>query len=409
MIRPASLLAAVALATGCASEAPSSSGTDTPTYYGEVGTILNQNCVSCHTAGGIGGFSLETFADAQPLAGLIKTYTAARIMPPFNPDNSGSCNTFQDARWLSDEQIATLGAWSDGGAPEGDVASLPTPTPPPTIASPDSTVEMKADYIPVSGPNDDYRCFVVDAPTATDAFVTAFEFVPGDLRVVHHGILYSTDAAGEAAALAKEDEDAEPGYDCFGGTGLETSDWVAAWVPGAGASILPAGTGIRVEGGRKLVMQIHYNTLQGAFPDRTTVKLSLAPSVDREAVLPKFGDYDMEIAPGQVDGVTTAEFTLPNVGDIQLHAVGAHMHTLGTKFRAEYEKDGQNTCLVDVPRWDFGWQQLSFYETPITVQTGGTLRLTCHYNTSGQTEPITWGENTNQEMCLALFYVTAAP
>ena len=65
------------------------------------------------------------------------------------------------------------------------------------------------------------------------------------------------------------------------------------------------------------------------------------------------------------------------------------------------------TCLVDVPRWDFGWQQLFFYQTPLTLPSGGTLKVSCHYNTSGLTEPVTFGEDTDQEMCIALFYATA--
>lgn len=409
MRRLATLFALLSLTTACSTNGSSNDDVRAPpTYYGEVGAILNQNCVSCHTAGGIGGFSLETYADAQPLSPLIKTYTAARIMPPFNADNSGECNTFKEARWLSDEQIATLGAWSDAGAPAGDSAiPVPTGTPAPTIVSPDAVVEMKADYLPVSGPNDDYRCFVVDPVSDVDVFVTAFEFVPGDSRVVHHAILYTMDSAGEASAVAQEGEDLEPGYDCFGGTKIASANWASAWVPGAGASILPSGTGVRLLGGRKMVMQIHYNTQQGSFPDRTSVKLSLAASVEKVAYIPKFGDTSMLLPPGEADVESASEFTLPDVGTIQLYAAAPHMHTLGRSFRAEYTKDSTTTCLVDVPRWDFGWQQLFFYQTPLTLPSGGTLKLSCHYNTSGLTEPVTYGENTDQEMCFALFYATA--
>lgn len=406
MQRLTSLFALLALSAAC-STPDSSGGNATPTYYGEVGAILNQNCVGCHVSGGIGGFSLGSYSDAQPLAGLIKSYTAARIMPPYNADNSGDCNTFKEARWLSDDQIATLGAWSDAGAPEGAAGPVPTATPLPSVSSPDAVVEMKADYVPVSGPNDDYRCFVVDPVSPVDVFVTAFEFVPGEPRVVHHAILYTMDSAGEDSALAREAEDLEPGYDCYGGTGITDAKWASAWVPGAGASILPTGTGVRLPGGRKMVMQIHYNTLQGSFPDRTSVKLSLSPSVEREAVIPRFGDNTLLLPPGQVDVENTTEFALPDVGPIQLHAVAPHMHTLGQSFRAEYVEGGNTTCLVDVPRWNFGWQQLFFYQTPLTLPSGGTLRVSCHYNTSGQTEPVTFGEDTDQEMCIALFYATA--
>ena len=57
--------------------------------------------------------------------------------------------------------------------------------------------------------------------------------------------------------------------------------------------------------------------------------------------------------------------------------------------------------------WDFHWQQMYVYDTPIRVaREEGSLTLTCTYDTTSRTEVVRWGENTDDEMCLAYFYVT---
>ncbi|MFY0534399.1 hypothetical protein [Nannocystis pusilla] len=47
-------------------------------------------------------------------------------MPPFNLDNSGGCNTYVGAPWLSEADIATLTTWAQAGAPAGEIAGRPS-------------------------------------------------------------------------------------------------------------------------------------------------------------------------------------------------------------------------------------------------------------------------------------------
>ena len=68
---------------------------------------------------------------------------------------------------------------------------------------------------------------------------------------------------------------------------------------------------------------------------------------------------------------------------------------------------GESTCLVDVPKWDFQWQQFYFYQshTGIAVKPNSTLKLTCTWN-NPTSNTVRWGESTDDEMCLAFLYVT---
>src|SRR5262245_52724083 len=70
-------------------------------YYDDVLPILNEHCVSCHTEGGLAPFVVDDYAEAKEWAASIASATSARTMPPWGVDNSGTCNEFAEARWLS--------------------------------------------------------------------------------------------------------------------------------------------------------------------------------------------------------------------------------------------------------------------------------------------------------------------
>src|SRR3954466_11787693 len=76
-----------------------------PTYHKDIAPLMAEQCAQCHQDGGIAPFPLITYADAKAHAQEAAFAVGARLMPPSNIDASGSCRTFQDSRWLSDEQI----------------------------------------------------------------------------------------------------------------------------------------------------------------------------------------------------------------------------------------------------------------------------------------------------------------
>ena len=104
-----SIVITVLSAAGCQQEAAPPPG--------PVARVIQQHCSQCHTAGGIAPYPFDTHEQTAALAEAIKTAVVSRTMPPMNAANDGSCHTFQDARWLTDEEVATIAAWADAGAP----------------------------------------------------------------------------------------------------------------------------------------------------------------------------------------------------------------------------------------------------------------------------------------------------
>ncbi len=382
-----------------------------PVYYGEVDAILAENCVDCHAADEdrLAPFSLAGYDDAvlaaehTPIAFAVMN----RIMPPYYADDSGACRTYHGNRWLTDAQISTLVAWANGAHAAGDPAdATPPPPPPPALDGVEAWLDPGADYLPTQSVDDEYRCFVVDPGLAADQFLTGFQVRPGNGSVVHHVIVFALpDAAAEADALGRDAGDLALGYPCPGGPGPASASFLIGWAPGNAAVRFPIGTGIRMLGGRRVVMQVHYNLAESdRRVDRTTVDLALAAAVaDEAAILSVRADVDL--LPGQPDVAAIGARALPPGAGGRIWGVAMHMHQRGIGGGVRRVVGG-DACLLDLVNWSFHWQHLYWFDTPQPVAGGDRLEVTCHYDTSDDRTPVRWGEGTGDEMCLAYVYAS---
>lgn len=402
------LLAGFALTSACGEDAA-----ETPapraTYHADVAPLLAKHCAGCHRQGGIAPFALDNFAAAKAYAGLIAEVTANRSMPPFLADNSGMCGTFQDARWLSDREIQTFADWVADGAPQGKAASLhPEPPLPAVLEDVAMTLMPAAPYTPDASLSDDYRCFVIDAGLSATAYLTGFEVRTANPQMAHHIILYAA-ATTDAIQAARDLDAADPGegYTCFGSSGVAGAGMVGGWAPGKNVTVYPQGTGVPIAAGTTFIMQLHYNTLNGVAPDQTQVDLQMAAQVDRKLEITALRSADLVLLPGKEEQTAqgTSSLTILPPGGIELYGLFPHMHQLGTRLTVELERDGDTECLLDADRWNFHWQQLFLYERPLHVaRSTGQVRLTCTYDTTSRNELVTWGEGTQDEMCLNYFF-----
>ncbi len=410
---PLALLAPLAAVAFVAAACPQAQG---PTYHQDIAPMIATSCAQCHQDGGIAPFPLVSYADAQAHAQEIAFAVSSRLMPPSNIDASGTCRTFENGRWLTDDQIQTFQDWADAGAPEGDDVGPPPALPTvPSLEDANVFVEMSEEYLPhgdAEHPNDDYRCFLVDGPEE-DGYVTGFEILPGQPQEVHHMIIVGTlDQQTEQAAQDLDDSDPGPGFTCFANFADGNVNFLAGWAPGKNVVEYPKGTGLFVKGGRKLVMQIHYNLLAGApVPDVTGLKLRTQPTVEKEAAIALIADTDLDVPPGQRSGKFEFSYALAGMtDDIDIYGVFPHMHQLGQTLRFSVhplndDKPEDDFCMADVWRWDFHWQELFLYDQPVRVRASDVIDIACTYDTMGRSTDVVWGEGTQDEMCLVGVYV----
>ncbi|MFZ5470952.1 MAG: hypothetical protein ACOZIN_16110 [Myxococcota bacterium] len=366
------------------------------TWYRDVLPIAQGRCHGCHVSGGIAPFSLETYADAFSYHALMANAVQARRMPPWMP--ADNCQSFVHSRRLTQGEIDVFTAWSTQGAPAGNPSDAP-PAPDGGMGLPgvDATLTPATGYTPNASLTDDYRCLIVDPQLTQSRYVTGFEITPGVRRQVHHIILYSADRND---ALAEDSAENGPGWTCFGGPRTTAPIMLGGWVPGTPPTEYPVGTGIQLQASRVIVMQLHYNLANGPpLEDLTTVKLRYESSVSSPAIILPLLDNQFVIPPNSTDQSTTASQTLLTGGKVW--GVLPHMHQKGTKIKVELD----NSCLIDIPQWNFGWQQFYFYPSPVSFSLGARVQLTCTWNNFTNQE-VRWGESTDDEMCLNYFYLT---
>lgn len=442
------LMASCALgALGCGSDSePSPAGPEgtgdpsaAPTFYEHAAPIFEAKCVSCHQEGGIGPFALDDFAAASARASQIAAYTADRIMPPFLVETGGECGNFDEGVALTEEEIATIGAWARGGAREGTRVEL-TRAPLPVLEG--ATEFSLPEFLPqiAGGPLaefDEYRCLPVPTQLDADTFVTGYDVAPGNAQLVHHVIAFVVDPehvteSGQTNqqvidALRAADPNPERiGWPCFSsaGEGVEVESAPAVWAPGQGIVEYPNGLGVPLRRGRLLVTQVHYNMAVAApAPDQTRLRLRLAPSVERQALFLGGDDlldtlYDAApatLGPGQSSVKYTWEHSgrddgLPEGLGAELVSFFPHMHERGRKYTFEVAQGtGDYACQGRVNRWDFAWQRIYDYVTPIPFDANTRFRVTCDYDTSADTEPVLPGWGTQNEMCFVLLMLAMPP
>jgi mono/diheme cytochrome c family protein len=407
-------------ATGAAS-APA----EVVSYYADAKVILDSHCVSCHRPGDIGPFALDSFESASAFAPAILDSIASGRMPPWPPDPS--CNEYVGERRMSAAEIATVTAWVDGGAVEGDPKDTPPAAPSKLAELPrvDLELAMPEPYHAKGGSADEYRCFVTSYPSSTTRYVTGFEIIPGERAIVHHVIAFIVNAASAAAVQALDESSPGPGYPCFGTPGVIPSGSVGSWAPGGGAVRYPDSTGIPLDPGDRIVMQIHYSGDSEA-GDATTLNLMLEDDVALPAmILPWSNPAWMALGTMQIpphssdvehrfvsDPTPFMSFLFPEapVGSNQpflIHAANLHMHELGRRARLWIEQPNER-CLLDIPQWQFQWQSDYFFKAPVTLRPGDQLGISCVYD-NPTSESVGWGDATSDEMCLGGLYITATP
>ena len=177
------LTAALPLTTGAVSAAEPAS----PTFNKDVLPILQKNCQACHRPGAIAPMSFLTFTETRPYARAIAKAVAGRTMPPWFADPS--VGHFENAKVLTDAEIATIAAWAEKGAVEGNAKDRPAPVvfvDGWTIGTPDIVVTMPKDVdLPATGVIDQQNV-LVHAHFEKDVWVKAAEVRPGNPRAVHH-------------------------------------------------------------------------------------------------------------------------------------------------------------------------------------------------------------------------------
>ena len=170
------------------------------TFTKDVAPILQRSCQECHRTGSIAPMSLLTYEETRPWARSIREKVVTRAMPPWYVDKNIGVQGFKYDYSLSDDEIATVAAWVDAGAPQGNPEDLPPPREFRNIAEwkigePDWIVELPEPFVVAAEAPNWWGDLISDSGLTEDRWVKAVETKPSisGFPVVHHAVTSNSD------------------------------------------------------------------------------------------------------------------------------------------------------------------------------------------------------------------------
>ncbi|HEY7288072.1 MAG TPA: hypothetical protein VH497_21635 [Vicinamibacterales bacterium] len=374
------------------------------TFNKQVLPILQKNCQACHRPGEIAPMSFLTYQDVRPWAKAIKVAVVKRQMPPWFADPS--YGHFANDKRLTDADIATLSAWVDSGAREGDAADKPAP-----VAfhdgwniEPDMIIEMPKDFdVPAAG-TVNYKNILVKVNFPEDVWVLAAEMRPGNPRVLHHGRVLVRPPDSDFM------KDAVPGepYDTtsIGATEKQAAETLGKFNPGLGPQDFNQFESAKfVPKGSDLVFNMHYTAIGQAATDRSRVGLVIAKKPPQLRYVMHNGPTAANLAiPPLADNAEVVSEMTTNV-EMKLVYVQPHMHLRGKDYELRLVYPNGKTETVFKAKWDFNWQMGYDLAEPTSLPKGTRIIGIAHFDNSvankfnpDPKQTIYWGDQNWDEM-----------
>ncbi|MCH7857087.1 MAG: cytochrome c [Gemmatimonadetes bacterium] len=384
------------------------------TYAADVATIIQNNCQVCHRAGGIGPMELVTYEDVRLYAPLIKIKVVNRIMPPYYYDTDIGIQELKHDWRLSQEDINTIAAWVDQGAPLGNPDDMPPPVElratdewslaadfgPPDILAPSTPID-----VPASGLDLWHRPVVkmVGVPDG-ERCIKALQVKPRGkaVTVVHH--------ANSTFQRLQDDGS-------FRGTGDRATEYamgkLGEIIPEGVCRVLPADTYIRWD--------IH---MYPGGLGKTAVNDVIEANVVDLAIWLHPADYEYEykqdlVSYNFMEG--KRDLLIPPNGSLMTQGFRSwdhpvridsfqphgHLRLRSASLEIYYPKTRRTEIISMVSNWSATWHQSHIYEDHVAplIPTGAMLIMKQWFdNTSGNPnnpDPDQWvdyGSRTADEM-----------
>jgi hypothetical protein len=153
---------------------------------------------------------------------------------------------------------------------------------------------------------------------------------------------------------------------------------------------------------------MHYHPSGNAGSDSSKLGLYFCRGELEKQITTAFAaDPGIFIPAGAADHREKAEYYFAQ--DSKILSLLPHMHQRGKSMRYTVTKpDGTSEVLLDVPEYDYDWQNIYYLEEPYPVPAGSILEVVASWDNSAgnpvnpdPTQDIPWGDGTNYEMLVA--------
>ena len=153
---------------------------------------------------------------------------------------------------------------------------------------------------------------------------------------------------------------------------------------------------------------MHYHPSGNAGSDRSKLGIYYGEGEIERVITTSFAaDAGLYIDAGDADHREEAAYLFAN--DSRILSLLPHMHNRGKSMRYTLERpDGSTEVLLDVPEYDYDWQNIYRFKEPVEAPAGSIVHVEAHWDNSennpGNPDPTTdvpWGDGTNNEMLVA--------
>ena len=389
-------------------------------YNGEVGRIINENCVVCHREGGIGPMHLSNYDQVRPWAPLIQLRVANREMPPYSYDHGIGIQELQGDWRLQQDEIDTIVAWVNQGAPLGDpdqAVPVPVLNDPSEgnfveqLGQPDVIIPSVSMDIPANG-NDLWSNHYVESTINTDRCIKAVQVKPrGNAKaVVHH--------ANSSVELLLDDGS------------FERYGQLTEYAMGKWGEIVPNGVCRTIPAGSMVRWSIHmFPGGLGAMAPGTIIKdnvveigLWLHPEGYEEQAqykqdlkLYQISPQDDLVIPPNGYQMTQGFHSFDHPVRIDSFQPHGHLRMNAASLEIFYPATGQTEQISQISNWSATWHHSHIYELDVAplLPTGAVLVLKQWYDNTAANpnnpDPDMWvvgGSRTGDEMTHAWIAVT---
>ncbi len=373
------------------------------TYCNQIARLIQDRCLECHRQGQIAPLSLGDYKSVAGWGDMILEVVLEGRMPPWHANPK--YGHFANENRLSLEQKELVRTWVNNGCPEGNPADLPPPRmfhddwflprePDQVIYLADKPVDVKAEGV------EPYRHFVVDPGFAEDKWVKLAECMPGNRQVVHHIIVYIKPPGASAGKIGAGELDPR-GY-----------IFLAGFAPGTRPLVSPAGWAKKIPAGSQLVFEMHYTPIGTPQQDRSSIGLLFVDEKDVTHTMVTSNAPNNRFAIPPQDANYRVESQRRFDRDVTLLSLFPHMHMRGKSFRYELQTPGseQREILLDVPHYDFNWQNSFIFAEPRQIPAGSVMYCTAYFDNSADnlanpdpSKTVRWGPQTWEEMMIGWF------
>lgn len=359
--------------------------------FHDIEPIFISKCATCHQPGEAAPFSLLKYEDFTKRLNFIKEVVTTGYMPPWRADTAYSC--FANQRGLTAEEKKKILGWIDNKAPKGKTTKSSSPPAKKDInRAPDLVLKTSTSFL-VKGDNKErFVEFKIPFELPADKSIEAVEFVTNNRKVIHHinyGFYNVPDKAidihaGASVINTDEDPAGRAAFDQY----KRQIVYYTGWIPGASTEYYPKEFGWTLPNRGVVIFTTHYAAVAANEESVIGVNLYFKDAPVKRPVriisLGSGGVGERDIDPIfmiPANEVKTFTLKMKTPEEQSLLYVWPHMHFLGKSFEAFVVTPvGDTVRLINIPEWDFRWQELYRFKKPVKIPRGSTIYMKGTYD-----------------------------